>query len=159
MLETAAFAVLACCTLVAGFFSVTSKHLVRSVLWLALLLGVLHAQASRVLGAQAAELAPMLREGFIAAFLLLLIASATMDWWLALRMADAAKGMRRPWLVLSLIANLGLLGFFKYADFGIRTINALGLYPGSTPIELLGIVLPVGISFYTFQTMSYTIDV
>lgn len=43
-------------------------------------------------------------------FLLLLIASATMDWWLALRMADAGKGMRKPWLVASLVANPGRHG-------------------------------------------------
>ena len=59
------------------------------------------------------------------------------------------------WLSLSLFANLGLLGFFKYSDFLIQNVNNLL----STSIPLLGFALPIGISFYTFQTMSYTIDV
>ncbi|NLC03428.1 MAG: MBOAT family protein [Tissierellia bacterium] len=59
------------------------------------------------------------------------------------------------WLSVSLFANLGLLGFFKYSDFLIQNINNLF----STSIPLLGFALPIGISFYTFQTMSYTIDV
>lgn len=57
-------------------------------------------------------------------------------------------------LGLSLLGNLGLLGYFKYADFFIGNLNsALG-----TSLELLNLALPIGISFYTFQTMSYTID-
>ena len=93
-------------------------------------------------------------------FLLLLIASATMDWWLALRMADAAKGMRRPWLVLSLIANLGLLGFFKYGDFLRDNTKALLALAGiDWQPAGFDILLPVGISFYTFQSLSYCIDV
>lgn len=57
-------------------------------------------------------------------------------------------------LGLSLLGNLGLLGYFKYADFFIGNLNsAFG-----TSLELLNLALPIGISFYTFQTMSYTID-
>lgn len=58
-------------------------------------------------------------------------------------------------LVSSLIVNLGLLGFFKYADFLIENINIIF----NSNIVYLDIALPIGISFYTFQTMSYTIDV
>ena len=54
-----------------------------------------------------------------------------------------------------MIGNLGILGFFKYTDFLIENINALT----GAGIELLQIALPIGVSFYTFQTMSYTIDV
>ncbi|MDY5015610.1 MAG: MBOAT family O-acyltransferase, partial [Eubacteriales bacterium] len=58
-------------------------------------------------------------------------------------------------LVSSIVINLGLLGFFKYADFLIAAVNTvLGL-----KIPLLHVALPIGISFFTFQTMSYTIDV
>ncbi len=61
----------------------------------------------------------------------------------------------RAWLIVSIVVNLGLLAFFKYSDFIIGNINGLiGLN-----IPLLNIPLPIGISFYTFQTMSYTIDV
>ena len=63
---------------------------------------------------------------------------------------------KRKWvLLLSLIGNLGILGFFKYTDFLISSVNALT----GQAFDLPGIVLPIGISFYTFQTLSYTIDV
>lgn len=58
-------------------------------------------------------------------------------------------------LISSIVINLSLLGFFKYADFMIRNINAVF----QSDFALLGITLPIGISFFTFQTMSYTIDV
>lgn len=59
------------------------------------------------------------------------------------------------WLLVSIVTNLGLLGFFKYSDFLIGNLNSLF----NLSIPLLNIILPIGISFYTFQTMSYTIDV
>ena len=62
---------------------------------------------------------------------------------------------RRWVLVLSLVGNLGMLGFFKYTDFLISSVNALT----GQAFDLPGIALPIGISFYTFQTLSYTIDV
>ncbi len=58
-------------------------------------------------------------------------------------------------LIFSIIINLSLLAFFKYSDFFISIVNSLTNYN----IPLLNITLPIGISFYTFQTMSYTIDV
>ena len=58
-------------------------------------------------------------------------------------------------LIVSVVGNLGILGFFKYTDFAINNINGLL----GTAIPALGLLLPIGISFYTFQTMSYTIDV
>ena len=58
-------------------------------------------------------------------------------------------------LIVSSVISLSLLGFFKYADFAIGTINSLT----GSGIDLLKVALPIGISFYTFQTMSYTIDV
>ena len=62
---------------------------------------------------------------------------------------------KRFWLVLSVVISIGLLGLFKYADFFIDTFNAVtGL-----SLPLLKLALPVGISFYTFQCLSYTIDV
>ena len=58
-------------------------------------------------------------------------------------------------LVVSVVGNLSILGFFKYTDFAITNLNGLL----GTAIPALGLLLPIGISFYTFQTMSYTIDV
>jgi len=76
------------------------------------------------------------------------------------------KGARRQWLVLSLMVNLGLLGVFKYADFFwesvVFSVNGISEAFTGEPTDLvyekLGILLPAGISFYTFQTMSYSID-
>ena len=63
-------------------------------------------------------------------------------------------------LILSLVGNLGLLGLFKYADFAILQFNILGNYLNlNSEIPFLNLALPIGISFYTFQTISYTVDV
>ena len=69
---------------------------------------------------------------------------------------DRAKGARgkKLWLTVSVVISLGLLGVFKYADFFVASFNSLtGL-----SVPLLRLALPVGISFYTFQCLSYTID-
>ncbi|MGH7337408.1 MAG: MBOAT family O-acyltransferase, partial [Myxococcota bacterium] len=93
-------------------------------------------------------------------FLVLLVFSIVVDWFVALRIADArARGERgKFWIVLSVVTQIGLLGVFKYYDFFIESAlpvwDALGWRP-----DLLHIVLPLGISFYTFHTLSYTIDV
>jgi D-alanyl-lipoteichoic acid acyltransferase DltB (MBOAT superfamily) len=74
-----------------------------------------------------------------------------------------AHRRRKLFLITSIVVNLGLLGFFKYfnffADSALGIGRMLGLSEGLGSERLLQIVLPVGISFYTFQTMSYTIDV
>ncbi len=65
---------------------------------------------------------------------------------------------RRAWLVFSMVTNLGCLAYFKYTDFFIHSLNGvLGVYGREIP--LLHVFLPAGISFYTFKSMSYTIDV
>ncbi|WP_143873964.1 hypothetical protein [Nostoc sp. 'Peltigera malacea cyanobiont' DB3992] len=67
---------------------------------------------------------------------------------------------RQAWLILSLVANLGILGFFKYYNFFTESATNLLAFLG-LPISLqtLKIILPAGISFYTFQTLSYSLDV
>jgi len=94
-------------------------------------------------------------------FLGLLIFTSGTDYVVALGMERSGDDRRRKGLLaISLIANLGLLGFFKYYDFFILSFQEaftfLGLPFG---LRTLGLVLPVGISFYTFQSLSYTIDV
>ena len=64
-------------------------------------------------------------------------------------------GLAKVWLLVSILANIGLLSIFKYGDFIISNIN--GFF--DLQIDMLNLSLPIGISFYTFQTMSYTIDV
>ncbi|MBW2022356.1 MAG: MBOAT family protein [Deltaproteobacteria bacterium] len=94
-------------------------------------------------------------------FLLLLWISTLTDWFIAARI-HAARGRRKRkmLLVTSLLINLGLLGFFKYSNFFLQSLGSLAhlITPKFSP-PLLDVVLPVGISFYTFQTLSYTIDI
>ena len=89
-------------------------------------------------------------------FFLFLVASSFMDFLIARRMESASEGWRRKTLLVTSIAvNLLVLGYFKYTNFLIEAINAVS--GGST--GRLDIFLPAGISFYTFQSLSYTIDV
>lgn len=93
-------------------------------------------------------------------FLLLLLASVVVDFNVGLWLAKAQGRRRRLVLAVSLAFNLGVLGFFKYAEFFAESaaewLTRLGW---SVPAPTLDIVLPVGISFYTFQTLAYTVDV
>ena len=96
-------------------------------------------------------------------FLSLIAASTVLDYVVAraIQQASSAK-VRRALLLVSLLANLSLLGFFKYFNFFVDSLRAgldglgVGFLADGPTLE---IVLPVGISFYTFQTLSYTIDV
>jgi len=89
-------------------------------------------------------------------YTVILFVSSIVDWTLSL-LIEKYRGQKktRLFLTLSILVNLGLLGFFKYSDFFIGNINALL----GTSIPLTNVPLPIGISFFTFQTMSYTIDV
>jgi len=105
-------------------------------------------------------------------FCILMLTSSLVDYWLGLALGplspdsdrqetgSAVSGRRRLLLGMSLACNLGLLGVFKYFGFFVDSFQAsaafLGWSPGGVTLE---IILPVGISFYTFQTLSYTIDV
>lgn len=94
-------------------------------------------------------------------FLSLVFISAIVDYTVALQLGRTEAPGKRKWLLaFSMIANLGLLGFFKYFDFFITSFtDSFTLFGRPINSSTLNIVLPVGISFYTFQTMSYTIDV
>ena len=90
------------------------------------------------------------------------LAIATCTDWVAGRRNSVSEDetIRKRWLVGSLTINLGLLATFKYLDFIIESLNLLTLrLPNSPDLDTFGLLLPVGISFYTFQTMSYTIDI
>ncbi len=94
-------------------------------------------------------------------FLSLILFSTVVDYFcgLAIHNNENIK-KRRFYLTISVIANLGMLGIFKYLGFFVESmvdlVELFGFHPN---VPLLSIVLPVGISFYTFQTMSYTIDI
>jgi D-alanyl-lipoteichoic acid acyltransferase DltB (MBOAT superfamily) len=92
-------------------------------------------------------------------FVLLMLASTTVDFWAARRMEDDPR-RKRAYLWASLAVNLGMLGFFKYFHFFVENVRAVLATLGiSVAPPLLEIFLPAGISFYTFQALSYTIDV
>ena len=94
-------------------------------------------------------------------FLSLIIISSVTDYIVGLLMHGATNRFRRKLLlVVSLLVNLGILGFFKYFNFFIDSFNELlSVFSVNVNPGTLKIILPVGISFYTFQTLSYTIDI
>jgi alginate O-acetyltransferase complex protein AlgI len=93
-----------------------------------------------------------------AGFLLILILSTLADYVLGLLIDRKAK-YNRLWLSLSLLLNLGLLAYFKYANFFVAELNTFLLGWNFFPIEWSEVILPIGISFFTFQKLSYIIDV
>ena len=87
---------------------------------------------------------------------LLLIISSVLDFYLG---KSVWKTGKKSWVFISLMINLSILGFFKYANFFIESFMDLSILVGYNPsVTTLNIILPLGISFYTFQSMSYTID-
>ncbi|HEY3499697.1 MAG TPA: MBOAT family protein [Polyangiaceae bacterium] len=94
-------------------------------------------------------------------FLLLIFVSSSADWLLGNAIAAArSQRTRKLWLVATVVLNLGVLAVFKYFDFGIESARALLLALGLPAPDLaLSIALPIGISFFTFESMSYVIDV
>lgn len=94
-------------------------------------------------------------------FLFLILISTLIDFQVGKRLesTDDPKS-RKVWVLVSILTNLGILGFFKYFNFFIESFAAgFSLLGMSFSAERLSIILPVGISFYTFQTMSYSLDV
>ncbi|WP_338351234.1 MBOAT family O-acyltransferase [Nonlabens tegetincola] len=94
-------------------------------------------------------------------FLGLIVWSSLVDYWIGISLSRVTKPQYRKLLLsLSLLMNIGLLGFFKYYNFFIESFaQAYSLFGAQINPSRLDIILPVGISFYTFQTLSYTIDV
>jgi alginate O-acetyltransferase complex protein AlgI len=94
-------------------------------------------------------------------FLFLLMGSSALDYLVGMQLTRTENPRaRRAWLIVSLCGNLGTLAFFKYFNFFISSTAAFLAWFGlPTSIHTLNIIIPVGISFYTFHSMSYTIDV
>ena len=96
-----------------------------------------------------------------ARFLALIWACSSADYLLSHAIGRAQDGhARKAWLGLTVVMNLGVLGYFKYTKFGLDTaqagLDALGIH---VPVPIVSVALPVGISFFTFESMSYVIDV
>ena len=90
-------------------------------------------------------------------FIVLILTSTVVDYFLGIWLEGTSGPRKKVLLAVSLVVNLGLLGFFKYYDFFAGSLAALLHIPKSSVV--LQVVLPVGISFYTFASLSYTFDV
>lgn len=94
----------------------------------------------------------------IPAYLLILVGTIVIDYWVGLKIGQAPATEKRKWLWLSIAANVGILVVFKYLAFFTSIFHDLGLWPEGLP-PLLQWVLPLGLSFHTLQAMSYTLEV
>ncbi len=92
-------------------------------------------------------------------FLALLGGVTLFTFFVALKLAAAGEAARPRWLALGLIGNLGVLGYFKYANFGVASLNAAMAAAGFATLPWTEILLPIGLSFYVLQSVSYLIDV
>jgi alginate O-acetyltransferase complex protein AlgI len=95
-------------------------------------------------------------------FTLIMLLSSSIDYWAAkwiISTPAACHHRRRLLLAVSLTANLSLLGFFKYFGFFSEIVSELSRFLGGGPLPVSTLLLPVGISFYTFESMSYVIDI
>jgi alginate O-acetyltransferase complex protein AlgI len=93
-------------------------------------------------------------------FTLLLLASTLVDYWVGQGIhATSLRSRKAAWLAVSLVSNLGMLAYFKYCGFLAQSMNGLlAALRFGEPLPVLDIMLPIGISFYTFQTLTYSID-
>ncbi len=93
---------------------------------------------------------------FLPIYILILGFTIVIDYFAGIFIENAVGNRRKSFLVLSLIANIGVLAIFKYYNFFIENINSLA---ANSVLPYLSILLPIGLSFHTFQAMSYTIEV
>jgi D-alanyl-lipoteichoic acid acyltransferase DltB (MBOAT superfamily) len=97
---------------------------------------------------------------FISKYILILAFTILIDYVAGIVIHRSTGPTRRMWLVVSILANVGVLAFFKYFNFINETLRWASTAAGvSYSVRALGIVLPIGLSFHTFQSMSYTIEV
>jgi alginate O-acetyltransferase complex protein AlgI len=97
---------------------------------------------------------------FIPVYILILFATIIIDYIAGILIEKASGRKRKLFLIMSIVANVGVLAFFKYYNFFAQNINYTLYFSNSgSGIPLLSIILPIGLSFHTFQAMSYTIEV
>ena len=98
--------------------------------------------------------------GYIHPWFLLLIGSSTVIDFFSARGMETWPSRKRLFMAISIVSNFGMLGFFKYFNFFVDNVHAVLAAMGwNVGLPVLRVLLPVGISFYTFQAMSYTVDV
>lgn len=97
---------------------------------------------------------------FVPIYILILAFTIVIDYFAGLYIEKTKGGRRKLFLICSLVANIGVLAFFKYYNFLDNNVSFILQKLGSSnPIPYLSILLPIGLSFHTFQAMSYTIEV
>lgn len=124
---------------------------------------VVHASARRFLPAWSNAVLALFSLGFYAwwdlRFVPLILLSIGMNFLLGRRIEASvtrgASGWAKTWMIMGIASNLGVLGFFKYVDFFLENLAAVS----GTGITPLGVILPIGISFFTFQQIAYLVDV
>ncbi len=92
-------------------------------------------------------------------FVFVLLASTIIDYYIVKKLYQAPINQKKKWLTLSISLNLGLLIYFKYTNFLIENVNILLTKWSIGSMTIAEIALPIGISFYTFQTLTYSIDI
>jgi len=92
-------------------------------------------------------------------FVFVLLGSVAVDFFLAKKIYKSKGGERKKYLISSLILNVGLLLYFKYANFFVENVNVLLENLGMNGVHWTKLALPIGISFFTFQKISYVVDV
>ncbi|MCD7083242.1 membrane-bound O-acyltransferase family protein, partial [Pseudomonas sp. MAFF 311095] len=94
-------------------------------------------------------------------FLALFAAVTLWNYWIGLKVGAAGVRTKpaQRWLLLGVVVDLCILGYFKYANFGVDSINVMMKSAGLEPFILTHVLLPIGISFYIFESISYIIDV
>ena len=98
--------------------------------------------------------------GYVHPWFLILIATSTVIDYASARGMERRPDRRRWFMAASIVSNFGMLGFFKYFNFFLDNVHAVLAAAGAdVALPTLRVLLPVGISFYTFQAMSYTVDV
>jgi alginate O-acetyltransferase complex protein AlgI len=97
---------------------------------------------------------------FVPEYILILFFTILIDFSAGHLIERSSGKSRKMWLILSIISNVGILAFYKYFNFlNLILSGILGLFDQTNPIPALKIILPIGLSFHTFQAMSYTIEV
>jgi alginate O-acetyltransferase complex protein AlgI len=92
-------------------------------------------------------------------FVYVLLAGTLLDYWFSLAIAARQGNARKPWLWCSVVMNVALLLYFKYANFFVEQVNALLRHSDAGEIAWTTVALPIGISFFTFHKISYVVDV
>lgn len=91
-------------------------------------------------------------------FLFLVLGSLIIDFWIVKQIAKS-QDKNKLLLIFSLLLNIGMLAYFKYANFFVENVHQIIISFGGTPGKWIDVVLPIGISFFTFQKLSYSIDI